>query len=257
MFKKYVFVFVASTLLTLAGAATGIAASGSGGGGKGFCKGGGTGERNCIYDGIASSYPATSLTPAEEGDLLFMREEEKLARDVYDALFLSYGNLVFDNISDAEQNHMDAMKKLLDKYGLADPILEVGFFADPELQELYDALILFASNETQALIVGAMIEETDIVDIQHAIDAVEAEHEHIITTYESLMCGSRNHLRSFIKQLDAISVVYEPTVLVTVDENGVVDDSEFWAIAYSDMEHDCGKFNDGDDKGKGKGKGRT
>ena len=123
MFKKYVFIFAATTLLTLAGVMNGIAASGNGGGGDGLCKGKGAGERNCIYDGVPDGSEAYTLTPEEEAHLLFMREEEKLARDVYDAFYLSYGRLIFDNISDAEQNHMDALKNLLDRNGLDDPIL--------------------------------------------------------------------------------------------------------------------------------------
>lgn len=219
-------------VLAITSASTAVASPGNGNGGGG-----------------SSSY---SLTELEEHHLLFMREEEKLARDVYDEFFVDYGNLIFDNISDSEQNHMDAIKKLLDKYGLEDPILEPGLFADPELQHLYDFLMEFATNGTKALIVGAMIEETDIVDIQHAIEDTGPEHEDISGTYESLMCGSRNHLRSFIRQLEAISVTYVPLG----EENGGLEPVEFWEIAGSEMERNCGSDEDDDDDNKGKGKGK-
>jgi len=246
MFKKYVFIFAATTLLTLASVMNGIAASGNGGGGDGFCKGKGAGERNCIYDGIPDRSEAYTLTQEEEAHLLFMREEEKLARDAYDAFYLSYGRLIFDNISDAEQNHMDALKNLLDRNSLDDPILGVGLFADPELQARYDELMLFASDPTKALIAGARIEEMDFVDIQHAIENTEPEE--VVSTYESLLCGSGNHLRAFIRQLEAISVEYEPLG----EASGGLEPDEFWAIAHSDMERGCG--NRDDDKGYGKGR---
>jgi len=248
MFKKYVFIFVATTLLTLVGATNGIAASGNGGNGDGFCKGkgNGTGERICIYDGVSSDSAAYSLTTEEEAHLLYMREEEKLARDVYDAFYLSYGKLIFDNISDAEQNHMDALKKLIDKNGLDDPVLGVGLFTDPDLQILYDELMLFASDKTKALIAGAIIEETDLVDIQQAIENTEPEE--VVSTYESLMCGSRNHLRAFIRQLEAISFEYEPLG----EEQGGLEPDEFWDIAHSDMERGCGERDDDKDNGKGR-----
>jgi len=234
MLNRLFFIVLTMAILSVAGVTTSFAGPGNGHGNGG---------------GGSSS----SLTELEEYHLLFMREEEKLARDVYDQLYVNFGNLIFDNISNSEQKHMDAIKVLLDKYGLEDPILGVGLFADPELQDLYDLLLDFATDGTQALIVGAMIEETDIVDIQHAIDDTEPEHEDISSTYESLMCGSRNHLRSFVRQLEAISVSYVPIG----EENGGLDPKEFWEIADSEMERDCGANEDDGNNGNGKGKGKS
>jgi hypothetical protein len=228
MFNKFVFTMLAALLLTVAGATTGMAGQGNGNGnGDGGGDGGGT----------------SALSTVEENHLLFMREEEKLARDSYLNLHDLWGNLIFSNIAVAEQKHMDALKVLLDKYNLPDPILEEGLFADPELQILYDTLMAFGvQSELNGLIVGAMIEETDINDIQHAID--ETAHDDINSTYESLMCGSRNHLRAFIRQLEAVFYDYVPLG----EDNGGLDAAEFWAIAHSEMEKDCG----GNTKGKGR-----
>jgi hypothetical protein len=63
----------------------------------------------------------TSLTTEEKNDLLFMREEEKLARDVYLTLHDIWGTPVFANIATSEQQHMDAILKLLNTYKLPDP----------------------------------------------------------------------------------------------------------------------------------------
>ena len=86
--------------------------------------------------------PATTLTETEAATLTFMREEEKLARDVYLMLADLWGNQIFSNIAASEQKHMDAPKSMLDKYNLPDPVLEEGEFADPELQHLYDRLVV-------------------------------------------------------------------------------------------------------------------
>ena len=53
--------------------------------------------------------------------MLFMREEEKLARDVYLTLYDAWRLAPFANISVSEQKHMNAMLLLLRKYGLPDP----------------------------------------------------------------------------------------------------------------------------------------
>lgn len=242
MFHKLVFTILTVTILTLAGTTNSLAGPGNRNGG---------GESTSV------------LSSDEEHHLLFMREEEKLARDVYDQLFVDYGNLVFDNISNSEQNHMDAIKNLLDKYGLEDPILEPGVFHDESLNDLWALLMSVADDgPIWALVVGAWIEETDIIDIQIAIS--ETEHEDFDSTYESLMCGSRNHLRAFIRQLEANGVTefadYNIPLGYEVDGYDIsIDSEEFWEIAHSDMETDCDSSegadadDENDDKRKGKG----
>ena len=164
-----------------------------------------------------------ALNSTEIESLLFMREEEKMARDVYITLYGAWNDAVFDNIAKSEQEHMDAIKVLLDKYNLADPVIDsIGVFNDQELQILYDELL--ASGEVshmEALYVGALIEEVDMRDIQEAIDSIE--NEDIIRTYESLLKGSRNHLRSFVSKIEAQGAVYEATVLTQEEVDAIVD----------------------------------
>ena len=64
------------------------------------------------------------LTEDEISGILFMREEEKLARDVYLYLYEIYPLRPFLNISKSEQAHMDAIKYLIDTYELEDPVGE-------------------------------------------------------------------------------------------------------------------------------------
>ena len=86
---------------------------------------------------------AAGLTDSEQDWLTYMREEEKLARDVYLFLSATWNSRIFSNISVSEKKHMDAIKTLLDRYGISDPAAgnEEGEFTNPELQALYDKLI--------------------------------------------------------------------------------------------------------------------
>ncbi|MDF7826550.1 DUF2202 domain-containing protein [Pontiellaceae bacterium B12227] len=145
------------------------------------------------------------VTEAEAVDLLFMREEEKLARDVYISMYTLWGNTVFDNISQSEQKHTDSVLGLIEKYNLTDPALEgVGEFINTELQELYDSLIARGEvSVLEALMVGALIEEVDIEDIVLSMDRTTKSD--ILNVYGNLLAGSENHLVAFVKNIEALT----------------------------------------------------
>jgi hypothetical protein len=131
-----------------------------------------------------------------------MREEEKVARDVYLYLNKKWNLRIYKNIAASEQTHMDAIKNLLDKYSIADPAAGkgIGEFTDPDLQKLYDDLILQGSvSKVEALKVGVIIEETDIDDLNEGI--ATARHNDIKTVYINLLQGSLNHLDAFESSL--------------------------------------------------------
>jgi len=143
-----------------------------------------------------------ALTADEISWLTHMREEEKVARDVYLRMYDNYKAPVFKNIAISEQRHMDAIKKLLDTYSVPDPAAGkgIGEFTNPDLQKLYDDLIVQGSiSKVEAFKVGVIIEETDIDDLNKAIAA--ARHDDIITVYNNLLLGSCNHLDAFESQL--------------------------------------------------------
>ena len=102
------------------------------------------------------------LTVAETETLLFVREEEKLARDVYLTLYNQWGSNIFQNIANnGEQQHMDAIKVLVDAFGYVDPVSsnEVGAFTDAEILKLYNDLVARGMISSQeALMVGGFIE---------------------------------------------------------------------------------------------------
>lgn len=159
--------------------------------------------------------PTGDLTADEIDGLTFMREEEKAARDVYLTLGDLWGVQVFSTIARSEQTHMDAIGTLLDRYDIADPAAgnAIGEFTNPDLQALYDDLVALGSQSlTDALTVGAVIEETDIADLIDELSAVE--HADIQRVYENLENGSTNHLRAYVSNLQRqTGETYQPQVL--------------------------------------------
>jgi hypothetical protein len=145
---------------------------------------------------------AGDLTADEEYWLIYMREEEKLARDVYFYLYDKWNSRIFNNIPRSEQRHMDSIKSLLDSYRISDPTAGKvkGEFTNEKLQALYNELINQGSvSLVEALKVGVIIEETDIDDLEKAISLTNRND--IKTVYNNLLQGSLNHLGAFNSKL--------------------------------------------------------
>ena len=141
---------------------------------------------------------AGPLGQQEQAALIYLREEEKLAHDVYVTLYEKWGTRVFSNISVSETKHMASMKSLLDNYGLADPIStdEIGVFTNQELQRLFDTLVARGGvSQAEALKVGVTIETKDIEDLERLIALTS--HSDIDEVAQNLLGGSQNHLSAF------------------------------------------------------------
>ncbi|HYN78494.1 MAG TPA: DUF2202 domain-containing protein [Lamprocystis sp. (in: g-proteobacteria)] len=151
-----------------------------------------------------------TLTDVAADDLLKMREEEKVARDVYIKLYARWKTPVFSTISASEQIHFDALGAKIVTYRLTDPALPgLGEFTNTDLQNAYDQLSTSGlTSSIQALIVGATIEDMDIDDLQNAI--ADTDQAALKTTYQNLLEGSKNHLRAFVRLLRAAGVQYRP-----------------------------------------------
>ena len=155
-----------------------------------------------------------SLSEEERAGLIYMREEEKLARDVYINFYQQYGLRPFRFISRSESVHMRAVLFLLNRYGIEDPVGDngIGVFTNEELENLYNQLIEQGSvNEIEALKVGAAIEEIDILDLINHIN--EADNADIRFIYSRLLRGSGHHLRAFVWNLHIRGIEYEPQYL--------------------------------------------
>lgn len=161
---------------------------------------------------------AASLSYNEEYWLTYMREEEKLARDVYLTLYDTWKVRIFKNIASSEQTHMDAIKTLLERYGVPDPVPAdtVGAFSEKfGFSDLYSELVSGGLGSlVNALKVGVFIEETDITDLRKAISATATRYRDIIKVYTNLQLGSENHLAAFCSNLKKLGeddcVAYEP-----------------------------------------------
>ena len=170
--------------------------------------------------------PVEPLSLQEEESLLFMREEEKLARDVYLYLYDIWGEQIFLNISESEQQHTDAVLGLIEKYNLPDPAAgkAEGEFENLELQGLYDLLTAQGTASLiDALIVGATIEDLDINDLNTQLLFID--NEDITLVYESLLKGSRNHLRAFTSRLTDLGFDYAPVYISQEDYDAIVNSS--------------------------------
>lgn len=172
--------------------------------------GGGKGPGGPSWSPARNSAAVAPLTADEAKLLLWLREEEKLARDVYLGLFERWQTREFTNIARSEQRHFDAIGAKLAMFGLADPALpSVGQFSNPALQELYYSLLTTGSTSyADALRVGAIIEDLDIGDLLAAIET--SENAAVKQTYVSLLEGSKNHLRAFVSLLATQGAEYEP-----------------------------------------------
>jgi len=152
------------------------------------------------------------LTQAEVDSLVFMREEEKLARDVYLALYDIWQLPLFQNIAKSEQTHTDSVVNLLVSFNIPDPAdnSPAGVFVNEDLQSLYDELTALGGQSlADALKVGAAIEEIDILDLQETLEFVQDPS--IQRVYENLLKGSENHLRAFTSTLEnQTGEIYEP-----------------------------------------------
>ncbi len=166
----------------------------------------------------------TPLPDVEAATLTFLREEEKLSRDLYLNFFDLWQNPVFDNVAAAEQRHMDSIKMLLDRYGLVDPVQDdtVGTFTNADLADLYDELVARGAVSAEAaLYAAAYNEEQDIVDLQKAI--AESTHADVTKAYENLLVGCRNHLRIFVAQIEIVGLVYEAQVMSQEEVDEIIN----------------------------------
>ncbi|MBK6946817.1 MAG: DUF2202 domain-containing protein [Haliscomenobacter sp.] len=171
-------------------------------------------SKEAVCTCLTANFPAEALSEAEKESLLFMAEEEKLARDVYLELFAKWQSPAFSNIAGSEQRHMNAIACLLSKYQVEDPAGNnaAGVFKNETLQKLYAKLLADGSVSLEAAFtVGATIEDLDISDLLKASE--EADNQDIKAVYAELTKGSRNHLRAFTRNLGNLEASYTPQYL--------------------------------------------
>lgn len=164
----------------------------------------------------------TQVSVEDAASLSFMREEEKLARDVYQTLAAQWQTQIFTNIANSEQVHMDQVKCLLDAYGLPDSATsEVGSFNNLELQTLYHELVARgAISLSEALRTGALVEEVDIEDLNQGLNTIQVPEIRLV--YENLRQGSESHLKAFVGTLEQLGETYAAQLLDTKEVDTIL-----------------------------------
>lgn len=147
---------------------------------------------------------AASNSEATAAELAYLIEEEKLAHDVYQAMYEKWGSRVFSNIRHSEEMHQSMVLAVMQSRGLPDPRTETaGTFNDPKLQALYDKLIEQGNqSEQDAFRAAVTIEETDIADLNSALAGLDPKDTDLKEVFGNLLHSSENHLRAFNRQLD-------------------------------------------------------
>lgn len=174
------------------------------------------------FIGCTQNIDTTILTPSEREGILLMREEEKLAHDVYGFFANQYNIPIFGNIAKSETVHQKMVIELMSRYEIEDPSFdEEGKFHNEELQELYDKLTAQGTTLIEALKIGAYIEELDIRDLKQLMK--ETDNEDILATYNPLLQGSENHLRAFVRNLVNRGIEYQPVFLSIEEFNSILN----------------------------------
>lgn len=206
----------------------------------------------CALLFLQANAQQADVNKQESNGLTYMREEEKLARDVYDSMYAKWEVNPFGNIRQSERVHMDRMKTLLTSYGIDDPVLansdRPGVFKSATLQKVYNELVKSGTTSlTAALKAGAKIEELDIADLDERM--AQTKKEDITTAYKFLRMGSEHHLSAFVSRLKSQGVDYKPEILKKEIFDAIVNGKN--------QEAGCGNgAGKGNGMGQGKGKGK-
>jgi len=149
------------------------------------------------------------LTQEEIDALIHMREEEKLARDIYTVLGETTPSAVFKNIPRSEQ--------ILDRYEIPDPVVDessIGTFTDPFFTNLFIELKEKGQqSDKNAFEVGAMVEDLNMANLikyGQATDKLDLK-----LAYDTLLKQSKNHMSAFVRQLDRLGYEFEPEYITS------------------------------------------
>jgi hypothetical protein len=145
-----------------------------------------------------NAVPSGTLTSEQRATLAYSAEEEKLAHDLYTAFADRHDATVFDRIALSESRHLNAVRTMLDRYGIADPTAgqAPGSFTTPAVQATYDSLLAKGqSSERAALEVGVTVETDDIDMLRSALDGLTAPDVRRVHTM--LLTASEHHRTAF------------------------------------------------------------
>ncbi len=141
-----------------------------------------------------SGITTAPLSNQEKLDLAYQYSEEMVARDTYNYFYSLYKLPTFQNIAASEQEHMNAVKTLLERYSL---LIPTGY---GELTTTFTSLKAeWEKWVKEALEVGIKIEMLDIKDIIDTIKTTDNDDIKIVLT--NIWGASYNHMRGFLQGL--------------------------------------------------------
>jgi len=172
--------------------------------------------------GVTPAFDSTADLTADEIEFIYaIREDEKVARDLYFSFFGTFGLKPFENIGKAEDNHIKATEKLFDYYEIDYPALsENGKFENAIRQKLFDSLLLKGTPELEAFKVMAMLEESNIVEYGEVLKTIANPNIKIVI--ENLARASANHFKAAIRQITALGGTYRPALMTQEQYRAVI-----------------------------------
>ena len=162
----------------------------------------------------------TDLVQEMKDSLTYMKDEERLASDLYLNLYNYYKNYSdleikqLNNIAtNTENDQISIIKSLVKRYDLnssepQDVNISRGVYENQVIQDLYDKFYAIGQNsQEEALKVGCMVEVTDINDLDKYISlAKESNATDIETAFKALRDGSYHNYWTFDQTLKNLGV---------------------------------------------------
>lgn len=197
---------------------------------------------------VVPSFETTAELTSDEIEFLYaVREDEKLARDIYNSFYSLYASKPMSNIAKAEENHIAAVERLFYFYSINYPAVgEAGVFADATRQSYYNELISKGTTLLDAYKAAAYLEEKDIADYEAVLPSIT--NPNIKLVIEHLIKGSINHFKATLRQIDALGGEYQAAVLSQERYTEIVNSN------FANGKRYAKKGTDGDtNRGNGKG----
>jgi hypothetical protein len=179
------------------------------------------GEGILTLNGVQNATKTVAATPRDVEGMRFIWEEEKTARDLYISFYRETNQSIFMNLVRSEQNHMDQVKSVMDRYGVSMPVPDQGALENQTLIQIYSDLLSRGNrSDEEALMAAAAFEEISIVDLQKEIAATD--NQEVIVVYQGLLAGSKKHLRSYVNALKEQGIAYSPQYLSRAEFDDVM-----------------------------------
>jgi len=172
--------------------------------------------------GETPPFDSTADLTADEIEFVYaVREDEKVARDLYTLFFEKYSLKVFSTIAKSESNHMRAVEILLDYYEIDFPIPGAyGVFEDSARQTIYDSLVIKGSTALEGFRVMAQMEEECVISYRNVL--ADITNSNIKIVIENLGKASENHFKAAIRQVTALGGTYSPKYMTQEEYNAII-----------------------------------